>query len=81
MSSTPAGASDAVPAPDVPERRRNTALRALIDELLLQVRGAQRDTSAWTPAERAEAEAALARIMSRVRTAAVTPPDESDQSS
>ena len=81
MSSTPAGAADAVPAPDVPERRRNAALRALIDELLVQVRGAQRENEAWTPAERAEAEAALARIMSRVRAAAVAPPEEHDQSS
>lgn len=81
MSSTPAGASDAVPAPEAPERRRNAALRALIDEMLLQVRGAQRENAAWTPEERAEAEAALARIMSRVRTAAVAPADEPDQSS
>ena len=80
MSSTPADASNAGAAPAVPERRRNAALRALIDELLLQVRGAQRENEAWTPAERAEAEAALARIMSRVRTAAVAPPEEPDQS-
>ena len=61
-------------------RRQNAALRALIDELLLQVRGAQRENEAWTPAERAEAEAALARIMSRVRSAAVERPDEPDES-
>ena len=80
MSSTPEGASSAGVAPAVPERRRNAALRALIDELLLQVRGAQREQEAWTPAERAEAEAALTRIMSQVRTAAVARPDEPDQS-
>lgn len=80
MSSTPAGASTPGAAPAVPERRHNAALRALIDELLLQVRGAQRENEAWTPAERAEAEAALARIMSRVRSAAVERPDEPDGS-
>lgn len=80
MSSTPAGASNSGAAPAVPERRQNAALRALIDELLLQVRGAQREHEAWTPAERAEAEAALARIMSRVRSAAVERPDEPDGS-
>lgn len=80
MSNTPAAASNAGAAPAVPERRQNAALRALIDELLLQVRGAQRENEAWTPTERADAEAALARIMSRVRSAAVAPPDEPDQS-
>jgi hypothetical protein len=80
MSSTPAGASNAVPAPDVPERRRNAALRALVDEMLSQVRGAQREGEAWSPEERAAAEAALARIMSRVRSAAVSGDGEPDQS-
>ena len=80
MSSTPADASRAVPSPEVPERRRNAALRALIDEMLQQVRGAQREHEAWTPEERLGAEAALQRIMSRVRTAAVAPDDEPDQS-
>ena len=73
MSSTPAGAPDGAPAPTVPERRRNAALRALIDEMLMQVRGIQRENEAWTAEERARAEAELDRIMSRVRTAAVAP--------
>jgi hypothetical protein len=71
MSSTPSAGTNAVPAPGVPERRRNAALRALIDEMLFQVRGMQRDNEAWTPEERARAEAELDRIMARVRNAAV----------
>ena len=70
MPSTPSEASQAVPTPGPQERRRNLALRALIDELLFQVRGMQREHAAWTPEERVQAEAELARIMSRVRAAA-----------
>jgi hypothetical protein len=76
MSSTPNSATDAVPAASVPERRRNAALRALIDEMLFQVRGMQNDQQAWSPDERAKAEAELARIMGRVRDAAARPPGE-----
>lgn len=79
MPNTPAGASDAVPATERPERRRNAALRSLIDEMLLQVRGMQRENDAWTPDERAGAEAALDRIMSRVRGAAVSRDNEPDE--
>ena len=56
------------------ERRSNPSLRALIDEMLEQVRALNRNARAWTPEERARAEADLVNIMSRVRGAArVTP--------
>ena len=71
MSSTPAGASQGGSTSGLPERRRNAALRALIDEMLSQVRGLQREPESWTPDERAQAEAELARIMARVRSSAV----------
>ena len=74
MSSTPEGSSKGAPAPDVAERRRNLALRALIDEMLFQVRGMQRDHAAWSPEERAQAQAELDRIMGRVRQAAADKP-------
>ena len=48
------------------ERRRRTALRAMIDEMMEQIRTATRQ-DVWTPEERARAEADLARIMDRVR--------------
>ena len=78
MSSTPAGASGDAPPPPVPERRRNAALRALIDEMLMQVRGIQRENEAWTAEERARAEAELGRIMAQVRSAAIAPQDGSN---
>ena len=77
MSSTPDGSPKAAPAPDVAERRRNLALRALIDEMLFQVRGMQRDHTAWTPEERAAAQAELDRIMGRVRQAAAVKTNDS----
>jgi hypothetical protein len=80
MSTTPTPAPDAVPSTGVPERRRNAALRKLIDEMLFQVRGLQRENEAWTPDERARAEAELQRIMGRVRDAAVAPAGDTDQS-
>jgi hypothetical protein len=55
------------------ERRRNVALRRLIDEMLAQVRDAQRNAAAWTPEERQRAEADLEMIMARVRGAAASP--------
>jgi hypothetical protein len=79
MSTTPSTAAHAVPGAPVPERRRNAALRALIDEMLFQVRGLQSEGQAWTPAERAQAEAELDRIMHRVRDAAVPRPSGSDE--
>lgn len=54
-----------------PERRRNAALRELIDELLFKVRDANQRLDFWTPEERARAEEELSTIMSRVRGAAL----------
>ena len=62
--SEPATSSD-------PERRRNAALRELIDELLFRVRDANQHLDFWTPEERAQAEQELNTIMSRVRGAAM----------
>ena len=49
------------------ERRRNLALRRLIDEMLGQVRQVHSAPPLWTPEERARAEAELEIIMARVR--------------
>jgi hypothetical protein len=52
------------------ERRRNQALRELVDEMLASIRmAANRDL--WTPEERQQYEAELALIMTRVRTEAI----------
>jgi hypothetical protein len=65
---------DSAPPPPSGERRSRPALRALIDEMLAQVRTAA-NQGVWTPESRAQAEADLARIMDSVRHKAV---DESD---
>jgi hypothetical protein len=52
------------------ERRRNHALRELIDEMLASIRTASHG-HLWTAEERAQYERELAVIMSRVRTEAV----------
>ena len=62
--------SQAAAKPDL-ERRRNAALRELIDELLFRVRDANQHMEFWTPEERAKAEQELNTIMSRVRGAAL----------
>ena len=62
--------SDTSATPDN-ERRRNAALRELIDELLFRVRDANQRLDFWTPEERAKAEEELNTIMSRVRGAAM----------
>ena len=62
--------SDPAIKPDL-ERRRNAALRELIDELLFRVRDANQNLDFWTPEERAKAEEELSTIMSRVRGAAL----------
>ena len=62
--------SEPAAKPD-PERRRNAALRELIDELLFRVRDANQHLDFWTPEERAQAEQELNTIMSRVRGAAL----------
>lgn len=53
------------------ERRRRLALRALIDEMLTEIRGAA-SREEWTTDARARAEADLARIMEQVRREAVS---------
>ena len=51
------------------ERRRNHALRELIDEMLASIRSAT-NRDLWTPEERTQYEQELATIMSRVRSEA-----------
>jgi hypothetical protein len=58
--STNTGASQTV------ERRRRLALRALVEEMLTEIRSAASEDT-WTPEERKRAEADLARIMDQVR--------------
>lgn len=53
------------------DRRARAGFRALIDEMMAQIRAASRHAE-WTPDARAQAEADLARIMARVRRAAVS---------
>ena len=50
------------------ERRRRVALRALVEEMLTEIRSAASAAEEnWTPEERQRAEADLARIMDQVR--------------
>jgi hypothetical protein len=56
---------------EVQERRVHVALRALVDDMLTQIRDAVRHDG-WTAEERRRAEADLARIMDRVRQEALT---------
>ena len=56
------------------ERRRNHALRELIDEMLASIRSAT-NRDLWTPEERTQYEQELATIMSRVRSEATTKRD------
>ena len=51
----------------VDDRRSQLGLRALIDEMLQQVRELNRHASSWDPDERAKAEQQLEMIMARVR--------------
>ena len=51
------------------ERRRNHALRELIDEMLASIRSAT-NRDLWTPEERTQYEQELAGIMTRVRSEA-----------
>lgn len=53
------------------ERRSNLVLRALVGEMLDRVRELSRRTTAWTPEERAQAEAELEAIMAHVRREAM----------
>ena len=57
------------PPPEKDQRRR-VALRALVDEMLAQIR-ATSDSTTWTAEERERAEQDLDRIMSQVRREAM----------
>ncbi len=56
------------------KRRSNFVLRALIDEMLDQVRTLDRASATMTEDQRAEAEHALDQLMARVRRAAMKGP-------
>jgi len=60
--------------PDYSRRRSNFVLRALVDEMLEQVRLLHRNSEQMAEDERARAEAALDALMARVRRAAVKGP-------
>jgi hypothetical protein len=66
--------SSDVPPPGGPaaDRRRNLALRALIDEMMESIRSATQ-SHLWTTEERAQYERELRMIMTRVRSEAVGP--------
>ena len=59
-------APQASPSTHTVERRRRLALRALVEEMLTEIRSAAGGED-WTPEERSRAEADLARIMDQVR--------------
>ena len=61
----------ATTAPSTPQRRSNFILRALIDEMLEQVRELDRHSAEWTADERAEREREVDALMARVRRAAL----------
>jgi hypothetical protein len=71
--SAPISARSASSAPVGGERRRNAALRELIDEMLASIRSATQN-ELWTTDERAEYERELAAIMTRVRSETVRRP-------
>jgi hypothetical protein len=52
------------------DRRLRPRFRALIDEMLMQIRKVAREQQ-WTPEARLQAEADLERIMSQVRREAI----------
>lgn len=58
---------DAKKQTSVDDRRSQLGLRALIDQMLQQVRELNRHAASWDPDERAKAEQQLEMIMARVR--------------
>jgi hypothetical protein len=72
-ASTPVQTS--TPAAGV-DRRKNPALRELIDEMLASIRSAT-NNELWTPDERTQYERELGEIMARVRSEAVRRPHPS----
>ena len=63
-----------VPPPATDPRRSNFVLRALIAEMLDQVRALDRHSATMTAEQRAQAEADLDQLMVRVRRAAMKGP-------
>jgi hypothetical protein len=61
-------------APTYVKRRSNFVLRALVDEMLEQVRALDHTSSSMSAEERAVAEQALDQLMARVRRAAMKGP-------
>jgi hypothetical protein len=61
-------------APPFTKRRSNFILRALVDEMLEQVRDLDRTSSTMSAEARADAELALDQLMARVRRAAMKGP-------
>lgn len=57
--------------PDYTKRRSNFVLRALIDEMLDQVRELDRTSATMSDEQRTAAETALDQLMARVRRAAL----------
>lgn len=76
-STTDAGPPVAPPVAPSRERRRNAALRLLVEEMLVSIRVAA-NRELWTEAERAQYERELAQIMARVRSEAVAAPPTTD---
>lgn len=71
----PNGMTDTEPqVPDYTTRRSNFVLRALIDEMLDQVRALDRRSATMNAEERAHAEQELDALMARVRRAAMKGP-------
>jgi acyl-CoA reductase-like NAD-dependent aldehyde dehydrogenase len=67
--------TDSLPSAPAPAHRRsNFILRALIDEMLEQVRELDRHSAEWTPKERAQREREVDELMARVRRAALKGP-------
>ena len=58
------------PTPTGIERRSNLVLRALVDEMLDRIREVNRNSTTWTDADLARAEAELEALMARVRKVA-----------
>ena len=56
------------------KRRSNFVLRALVDEMLEQVRELDRTSAAMSPEDRSTAEQTLDQLMARVRRAAMKGP-------
>jgi hypothetical protein len=66
----PTSARPTTPASSGGERRKNAALRELIDEMLASIRAATQN-ELWSTDERTQYERELAEIMTRVRSETV----------